>query len=135
MRKISSTPASFAAASTSGLSAPPGAGTTIDDARHAGDLGRHRVHQHRGRIGRGAARHVEADRFDRGPARAELDAERVGEAIVLRQLAAVIGLDAVAGECERVERLAAAGRNRRSDLGGRHLHPDAVEIEPIEFGV
>ena len=36
-----------------------------DDARHAGDLGRHGVHQHRGRIGGGAARHVEADRFDR----------------------------------------------------------------------
>ena len=29
-------------------------------ARAAGDLGRHRVHQHRRRIGRGAARHVEA---------------------------------------------------------------------------
>ena len=39
-----------------------------DDARHARDLGRHRVHQHRGRIGGGAARHVEADRLDRGPA-------------------------------------------------------------------
>ena len=50
--------------------------------RAAGDLGRHRVHQHRRRIGRGAARHVEPDRLDRGPARAQLDAERVGEAFV-----------------------------------------------------
>jgi hypothetical protein len=40
-----------------------------DQARNAGDLGRHRIHQHRGRIGGGAARHIEADRLDRGPAR------------------------------------------------------------------
>ena len=78
-----------------------------DEARHAGDLGRHGVHQHRRRIGRGAARHVEPDRLDRGPARAELDAERIGEALVGGLLAAVIGLDAVARELERVERLAA----------------------------
>ena len=39
---------------------------------------------------------------------AELDAERVGAAIVLRQLAAVIGLDAVARELQRIERGAAS---------------------------
>ena len=55
-----------------------------DEARHARDLGGHRVHQHRRRIGRGAARHIEPDRLDRGPAGAELDAERIGEALVLR---------------------------------------------------
>ena len=103
------------------------------DPRHAGDLGRHRVHQHRGRIGRGAARHIKPDRLDRGPARAEFDAERIGEAIVLRHLAAVIGLDAAAGEFERVERLAAARRNGRGDLGRGHAGADAVEIEPVEF--
>ena len=54
-----------------------------DQARHARDLGGHRVHQHRRRIGGGAAGHVEADRLDRGPARAELDAERIGEAVVV----------------------------------------------------
>ena len=86
---------------------------------HAGDLGRHRVHQHRGRIGRGAARHVEPDRLDRGPARAQLDAERIGEALVLRLLPAVIGLDAVARELERVERLAVARLRRGVDLGRR----------------
>ena len=78
-----------------------------DQPRAAGDLGRHRVHQHRRRIGRGAARHVKPDRFDRGPARAHFDAERVGEALVVRLLAQVIGLDAVARELERGERLAA----------------------------
>ena len=79
-------------------------------ARHAGDLGRHGIHQHRGRIGGGAARHIEADRLDRGPARAELDAERVGEAVVLRQLPAVIGLDPVAREARA--RRARGGRRR-----------------------
>ncbi len=67
------------------------------DARHAGDLGRHGVHQHRRRIGGGAARHIKPDRLDRRPARAELDAERIGKAIVLRHLPAVIGLDAARG--------------------------------------
>ena len=75
-----------------------------DDARHARDLGRYRVHQHRRRIGRGAARHVEPDRLDRAPAVAELDAERVGEAVVGRFLPSVIGLDPVARELKRVER-------------------------------
>ena len=104
------------------------------DPRHAGDLGRHRVHQHRGRIGGGAARHIKPDRLDRGPARAELDAERIGEAIVLRHLAAVIRLDAVAGEFERVERLAAAALRPPPRSRPRVTRDaDAVEIEPIEF--
>ena len=47
-----------------------------DHALDAGDLRRHRVHQHRGRIGGGAAGNIETDRFDRAPAPAELDAER-----------------------------------------------------------
>ncbi len=103
------------------------------DPRHAGDLGRHRVHQHRGRISRGAARHIKPDRLDRGPARAELDAERIGEAIVLRHLTAVISLDAGAGEFECVERLAAARRNGRRDLVRGHADANAVEIELVEF--
>ena len=105
-----------------------------DDARHAGDLGRHRVHQHRGRIGRGAARHVEPDRLDRGPAPAELDAERIGEAVVLRQLPAVKHLDAVAREFQRVER-----RRRRRPSRRRRSRPRvdaqaaALELEPVEL--
>ena len=85
-----------------------------DDTRDTRDLGRHRVHQDRRGIGRRAAGNIEADRLDRGEPPAEFDAERIGEALVLRHLAAVIGLDAVAGEFERVERLAlqAAARLR-----------------------
>ena len=103
------------------------------DPRHAGDLGRHRIHQHRGRIGGGAARHVKADRVDRRPARAELDAERIGEAVVLRHLPAMKNLDAVAGEFERVERGRRAVTQRGGDLFRCHLEPGPVEIEPIEF--
>ncbi len=46
----------------------------------ARDLGRHGVHDDRGWIGRRAARNIEADRIDRAPPPAKLDAERVGEA-------------------------------------------------------
>ena len=104
-----------------------------DDARHAGDLGRHGVHQHRGWIGRRAARHIKPDRLDRGPARTEFDAERIGEAVVLRHLPAVESLDAATGELERVARRAIAGSRRGGDLVRRHFEPDAVEIEAIEF--
>ena len=44
------------------------------DARHAGDAGRDRVHQHRRRIRGLAARHIEADRIQRRPAHAEGEA-------------------------------------------------------------
>ena len=89
-------------------------------ARHARDLGRHRVHQHRGRIGRGAAGHIEPDRLDRAPAPAEFDAERIGEALVLRQLPPVKRLDPVAGEFQRIERCGVAGLHRGIDLGRGH---------------
>ncbi len=101
--------------------------------RHAGDLGRHRVHQHRGWIGCGAARHVKPDRFDGGPARPEFDAQRVGEAVILRHLPAVKCLDAVAGEFERVEGFPGARVARRGDLLRLDLETDPVEVDAIEF--
>ena len=103
------------------------------DPRHAGDLGRHRIHQHRGRIGGSAAGHIKADRVDRRPARAELDTERIGEAIVPRHLPAMKNLDAVAGEFERVERGRRAVIHRGGDFFRGHSEPGPVEIEPIEF--
>ena len=69
-----STPASSAATSTSGLSAPFGAGTTMTMRGTPATLAGTRVHQHRARIARRAARHVEAGGGDRRPARAKLDA-------------------------------------------------------------
>ena len=62
-----------------------------DDALDAGHPGRHGVHQHRARIARRAARHIEPDRLDRRPARAEFDAGGIGIAVVLRLLPLVMG--------------------------------------------
>ena len=64
---------------------------------------------------------------------AELDAERIGEALVARQLAAVIGLDAVAREGERVERGARALRRGGVDLPLRHAEVRGLQIDAVEF--
>src|SRR6266403_584447 len=102
-------------------------------ARAARDLRRHRIHQHRGWIGGGADGNVEADRFDRAPAPAELDAERIGEALVVRQLLAMEAFDPVAGELERLERFGVAGLYCRLDLGRGDAQPDGIEIKPVEL--
>ena len=112
---------------------PSGDGTTITTRGTPATAGRHRVHQHRGRIRRGAAGHVEPDRIDRAPAPAEFDAERVGEALVLRQLPAVEQFDPVAGEFQRVERGGVASRHRGVDLGRGHAQAGSLDLEPVEF--
>ena len=104
-----------------------------DDARNAGDLGRHRVHQDRARIGGRAARHIEPDRVDRRPAAAELDAERVGEAVVLRQLAAVERFDPIARDRERVARRRGHLALRRVDLRRRDAQALGGDREAVEF--
>jgi len=107
-----------------------------NETRHAGDLGRHGIHQQRGRISRAAAGDIEPDRFDGGPTRTEFDAQRIGEALVPRHLPAVKRLDAVAGEVERVERVErgpCASGDRGVDLALRHLEPGGGEIEAVEF--
>ena len=78
--------------------------------------------------------HVQAHRLDRGPLGAHLDAERIGEALVGRLLAAVIGLDAVARELERGECLRLAGFLRRIDLGGTHPQAGLGQIDAVELG-
>src|SRR3712207_7955887 len=52
--------------------------TTLFRSGYAGDPGRHRVHEHRRRVACRAAGDVKADRFERRPAPAEGDAERIG---------------------------------------------------------
>ena len=64
---------------------------------------------------------------------AELDAERIGEAVVGGLLPAVIGLDAVARQGQRIERPAIAGRRSAVDLGCGHTQADLVEIDAVEF--
>ena len=100
--------------------------------RHAGDLRRHGVHQHRGRIGGAPSGHIKAHGLDCGPARPKLDAQRIDEALVRRDLPPVIGLDAIARECEGIERPRLANLVRGIDLVGTQLEPALVEIEAVE---
>src|SRR5215218_6206008 len=64
---------------------------------------------------------------------AEFDAKRVGEAIVLGQLTAVIGLDAVAREPQRIERGWITSRRRGIQFGLRDAQADGPEIDAVEF--
>ena len=86
------------------------------DACHAGDAGRHGVHQHRGWIGRLAAGDIQANRVERGPAHAQGQAGGVGEAQIGGELGAVEGLDAGGGEIERGELVGRDGGDCRVDL-------------------
>ena len=74
-----------------------------DDAFDAGDLGRHGIHQHRARIARRAARHVEPDRLDRCPAPAEFDAGGIRVTIIPGLLPLVMRADTVAREMQRFD--------------------------------
>ena len=101
--------------------------------RHARNPGRHRVHQYGRWIRRGAAGHVEPDHIDRAPAPAEFDAQRIGEALVLRQLPVVERLDPVAGEFQRVERRGIARLYRGIDLDRGDAQAGGVDLEPVEL--
>ena len=81
-----------------------------------GDLGRDRVHQHRGRVGGGAARHVKPGARQRSPAHAEPHAAGIDVVDTLRQLLPVEALDPLGGEAQRRHRLLPAPwpRCRRS---------------------
>ena len=63
----------------------------------------------------------------------QFHAERIGPAIVLGQLAAVIDFDAVARELERIKRGGLAGRGGGLKLVGAHTHADRAEIDAVEF--
>ena len=82
-------------------------------------LCRHGIHQHRTRIGGEPARHVEADRFNRRPAVAKLDAQRIGVTSILRQLTLMVLGNAVSREFERCQRLSRTTGDSRLDLGSR----------------
>ena len=63
----------------------------------------------------------------------KLNAERVGEALVLGQLAAVIGLDPIARQRQRIERGAIAGAGCGIELGRRHAQSGRLDVDTIEF--
>ena len=101
-----------------------------DHALDLGDLGRDRVHQHRGGIGRSAARHVEPDRGERPPALAEPHAFGVDIVDLRRQLLPVKALDPLGGEFKRGNGLGRRGvgpggdlRRREAQVVGRQPHP------------
>ncbi len=73
-----------------------------DDLAHAGDLRRYGIHQHRRRIGRLAAGHVQAHAVDRGDSLAELGAVRLLDAPVRRLLLLVIDADPGGRRGERI---------------------------------
>ena len=102
--------------------------------RYAGDLGRHRIHQNRRRIGRRTTGNVETDRFDCSPLRAQLDAESVCETLVARPLAAMIGLDTVAGDFKCRQRPSVAGLRGRLDFRGGDPQTCPGEIDPVKLG-
>ncbi len=64
---------------------------------------------------------------------AEFDAERIGPAVVLRQLAAVIDVDPVARELERVERHCIAGPGRGLQFGWRDAQASGLDVDAIEL--
>ena len=105
-----------------------------DDALAARDLGRQGIHQHGGRVGGGAARHVEADRADRAPAPAELDAERVGPELVGGLLPLVEGQDAVAGERQGVEGPLRHPGGRGRDLPRADAQAARSQVDAVEAG-
>ncbi len=122
MLNTRSTPATAAAASTSSFSSPPGAGATMIDLRHAGDLGGNGVHQHRGRIGRLAAGDVQADPIQRCHLLAEHGAVGFGKCPGILFLALGVGANAGGGDFQR---LALGGGN----IGQRPLQPGGGDFQ------
>ena len=102
------------------------------DARHAGDPGRDRVHQHRGRIGRLAARHVEADRIQRRPAHAEGEARRVGRPQIGGSCARWNASIRVAARSSAAIKLGRDAGDRRVDLVGGDAQPVGGQRQPVE---
>ncbi len=104
-----------------------------DEPRHARHFRRHSVHQNGGGISRGAPRHVKPYGFDRRPTITERHADRIDIAVILRQLAAVVGLNAAVRELERRERGGIAGFARVLQLGLLHGQAGAHEIDAVEL--
>jgi hypothetical protein len=108
------------------------AGRHHDQLAHAGDHGRDRGHQHRGRIARGATRHVETDASERGVAKLEVDAVEIERDVGIALLV-VERADSLRGELE--------GRpDVGADLGGQgfpacrvDLVASAVGLAPVEL--
>ena len=92
-----------------------------DDLAHAGHLGRHRVHQHRRGVRGLAARHVEPDPIERRDRDAEHRAIGFDLAPADAQLSAVVALDALTREHQRVADVGIEPVKRRREFARRTL--------------
>ncbi len=108
-------------------------GNDHDDTRHAGHLGRHRIHQNGARIARRAAGNVEADGVDRRPARAETHADIVLVDVVLRLLTGVVLFDALRGKFQRSDDLRINRVKGGVDFLERDAHGGGRQIEAVKF--
>lgn len=99
-----------------GIDLSLGRGHRHRHARHPGDARRNRIHQHRTRISRQAARNINAYGIHRRPSRAERHALLIDIAEIGRQAAAMESVDTAGREFEGGEQFRAALFFRRRDL-------------------
>ena len=111
-----------------------GGGSHHNQITHASHHGRNSVHQHGGRIGRPAARHIEAGGIDRRPAHTGAHAGIVHRVIALRFLAFVEGTDAGGGEIEGGAQVGPQPGQRGIEIGGGNLPAGGVQIDAIKLG-
>ena len=103
------------------------------DLAHAGHVGRYRIHQDRRRIGRLAARHVQAHAFQRGHTLAQHRTVGFGETPLASELALMKRPDPVGGRLQYPARFGGERIERRPQLGsgdfqlGHRLRRHAVE--------
>ena len=103
------------------------------DPLDAGNAGRHDVHQHRGRIARPAAGHVHADRVQRRPAPAELNAGFIREAMIGRALRAVIDRDPVMREIDGHAQVCRALRRQRVQVHIVGFQRRRIDLQTVEL--
>ena len=117
-----------------GVERAAGSGHHHDDAANACDLGRHDVHQNRGRVRRRSARHVDPGRIHRPVARAQPRTRGVGEVDILRHQLTVEDLDTPGRKGQRLALRRRNLRRRRVAFGFGDAHVGRRDAGPVEFG-
>ena len=104
-----------------------------DQLAHPGHLGRNGVHQHRARIGRATARHIQADTIERRDDLAQTGAVGFGVVPGFANLAAVVGLDPAGSHFER-RALGFGQRGQRifQRMSGQFERRHMIDLQPVE---
>ena len=105
-----------------------------DDLSHAGHLGGHGIHQHRGWIRRLAAGNVNPHPVQRPHHLSEEDVLLFGGEPGLRLLLAVESGDALRRQLQRPQGLGADGRHGRLDLFRAHLQGGRAQLQTVKAG-